>query len=64
MYSLILTLVLSGVNAANVAVSVHNIDGFSSEASCLRAGNAWINQQKALNLNYHNVHPRAMCVRK
>lgn len=62
MYSLILTLAM--VYYSGTAATIEHIDGFTSEAACLKAGNAWLEQMKKASVNYNTSTARAMCVQK
>ncbi|WAX21890.1 hypothetical protein [Stenotrophomonas phage RAS14] len=64
MYTLILTLMLVAPHSYESSASIHNVDGFKSEAGCLAAGNAWIAQQKNRKYTYQIINAHALCVKQ
>ena len=60
MYTLILTLAALTGTGGSVSTSVEHVPGFSSQRTCLEAGNAWINNLRNMQ---HRVTPRAVCVK-
>lgn len=63
-YVLILTLTMFGGqhNAMSGTTSIEHIGGFATNAECLAAGNAWIDQQKVITSNMQRKHQSALCV--
>lgn len=58
MWILVLTIVTSHYSGGS---SVATVNGFTSEAACMAAADAWIKQTQALADNYS--YKRALCVK-
>lgn len=64
MWVLILTMMFTGpYYDSSPGVALHSVPGFTSEASCLRAGNAWLEQQNKADVAA-TKRVRAMCVKQ
>lgn len=60
MFTLILTAVL--YLQGKPAVSVESVPGFTTEASCLKAANAWLQQTRSESGELYPRGTKALCV--
>lgn len=64
MWTLVLTMMLTGYfRDSSPAAAIHSVPGFTSEQACLKAGNAWLEQQRRAKTDAEKAL-RAMCVKQ